>query len=252
MPTITQAMLRRYSARTLEVLNRHLSVSKAIAACEFSVGVSAVEYAASYDAAQRAQAEYARNLNSRTDTFGDVHDKLQAWLPLLRRDVVGVAGRQFGGANNVPTDVVNNVTQLLDLAESHVEGEGGELPYYEMMKTELTEALDLATGGVASSGASAAVVKKLQDETRELAIKFRVDLVAFRAVIRAVLGRTHPDYRQLRSADRTVAEEVAEEEKVDPAASASLRMDMGGISDEPLELDADEDEDAKAEVAVAS
>lgn len=252
MPTITQAMLRRYSARTLEVLNRHKGASMAIAACEFSLGVSAVEYAESYDAAQRAQVEYARTLNSRTDVFDEVNDKLLAWLPLLRRDVVGISARQLGGSRNVHTDIVNRVNQLLELVDSHVEGGGKELPYYEMMKTELTEALAAATGGAESSGDKAANVKALQDRTRELAEVFRIDLVAFRAVIRAVLGRTHPDYRQLRSADRTVAEEVAEEEKVDPAASASLRMDMGGISDEPLELDADEDEDAKAEVAVAS
>ena len=241
MATITQSMLRRFASRSLDVLDRHKDSAGAIAAFQSSLGVTALAYAQAFDAAQQAQASWTRVINSRSGAVLALNEALQSWLPLLRRDVEGIAGRQFGGVRAVVTDAINDVTHLLQLVEAYAAETEEPVDYLDSMRAELLAARAGAQAELDASGASASRVKGLQDETRRAAAAFRVDLVTFRAVIRVVLGRAHPDYRQLRSVDRRGVEEPPEQEAADPTASASLRVGSGGTSDPSLELDGQAD-----------
>lgn len=73
--------------------------------------------------------------------------------------------------------------------------------------------------------------------------------MAFRATLRIVLGRAHPDYQALRNRSK-----ASEDEALDASESQapSPTVAQGGLADEAVEVADEDQDDDTPEVAAAS
>jgi hypothetical protein len=124
------------------------------------------------------------------------------WSGPLERDIEGFDSGVFTRDVKLLFDVLQKAIVL----KQTVEQQGVDLPYRELLLTELSARIDGASGTDESAQTARVAVQEKQREVRELSARFHKELVSFRRTLRAALGSSHIDYQRLRVMSRSPAE----------------------------------------------
>jgi len=191
-------MLRRLAPRCLRVLARHRGKEPGIAAFDASIGVRAPLFITAYDNARRFA---KRRMEERTEAKGSLEDllyKVRIWAPQVARDIEHVIAGEFGENPNVPDDTIGDAKVLIEHVTKRAEEGKEPLPYTEALLEDLGTALARAEAECDEAEAAQAELGALRKQVRETGRALEADLVAFRRVLRTVIGSGHPDYQKLR------------------------------------------------------
>jgi hypothetical protein len=191
-------MLRRLAPRAIRVLARHSPREPGLAAFSTSLAANAPAFIKAYDTVRRWT---KRRMEERAEAQGAVGEllyKLRIWAPQVARDIDHVVASEFGDNPAVADEVINDAKVLMEHVTERA-NEGKEpLPYAEALLEDLGAALARAQAECEQAEAAQADFRAMRIEARELGIALERDLVAFRRVLRTVIGTAHPDYQKLR------------------------------------------------------
>ena len=129
------------------------------------------------------------------------------WSGALARDIEGFDIGDFARDASLTFDVL----RMAIAQKQIVENKGADLPYREVLLTELTASITSASEADSSAKAARVAVQEKQQEIRELSARFHKELVSFRRTVRGALGSRHFDYQRLRVTGRAAAEPPDEE-----------------------------------------
>jgi hypothetical protein len=191
-------MLRRLAPRAIRVHERHRDKEPGLASFDTSLAVNAPAYITVYDDVRR----YAkRRMEERTEAKAETTNlvyKIRIWGPQVARDIEHVQAGEFGENPDVPDDVIGDGKSLVEHATKRAEEGKEPLPYHDQLMEDLGGALAKAEAEWKEAEEAQADFRALRIKVREIGAALEKDLVAFRRVLRTVLGSEHPDYQKLR------------------------------------------------------
>ena len=130
------------------------------------------------------------------------------WSGPLARDLEGFDIGTYTRDAKRAFDVLEKAMSL----RQTVENQGVDLPYRELLLTELITRIDSANEADRSAQAARTALQLKQREVRELSARFHKELVSFRRTVRTVLGSSHIDSQRLRVPGRPALEPPLDEE----------------------------------------
>jgi hypothetical protein len=203
--------VRRLAPASLEVMQRHAG-TPAIAAHAATLVPAASEVLIAIQVLDMLKGRQVALLTESTEQTARLNALMIGWSGLLVSDVASFDLGAYARNANLPFDVVQKAMSLKRLVET----EGADLPYQEVLLTELNARIEGADG---ASKAASAVRVELQDkqrEVRELMATFYKGLVSLRRAARAMLGSNHFDYQRLRATGTAAAASPPSDEGSDP------------------------------------
>jgi hypothetical protein len=123
---------------------------------------------------------------------------IQAWSPLLKRDIPGFDGSIFGDHPEVPDDVIEDGDRMASLIEEHRDPSGNPLAYQKAALDELSPAVQAAMKEWAEAEAADSKYQQSFAAVRAMAEPLQADLVALRRTLGAKAGRADKDFQKLR------------------------------------------------------
>lgn len=231
MPAISTWKLRRLSSRALRVFERRKATEPAIAAFEPTLLPVADAFMEAYDKARAHRMSRAQAMGTGKGAIGELLRKMRAWTGLLARDVTAFQRGEYGDSPKVPDDVIHDAQNLVRVVRNRAD-EGAPLSYQDGLIADLEPAIAAAQAEWGTAGTSSSTQSELLEEARKAADAFNTELIAFRRVLRALIGSSHPDYQKLRSA------RVTSPDADDDEVAASLPDEQ----EAQLEPPADDDE----------
>lgn len=245
MTNLPHWILRRFASRAIHILGRLDLSEPSLALYAKTLGVSAPNYLAAYQAVVAYEIARSRKIKGREAALRILLRKLKTWAAALAKDIA-IDTAVYGDRPKVPEEVVNDTIELLAVLASH-EQEGHEMPFYAGdLRADLEAALEAAQAELTAAGGSHVTLAELRANLKEATVTFQADLVAFRRALRAFFGFSYPDYQRLR-VPRSVKEMT--EDEADPKDEAA-HPDASSVSNESVEVDDDDgDEEAMAEAS---
>lgn len=130
MPTVTpQWKLRRLASRALRIVKRRAPEWPAIAAFLPTLVPKAEGFIAAYDNAAKYQANWKKEMAEGRGAIGILLKAIQAWVPLLKRDIPGFDGSIYGDHPEVPDDVIEDGDRMANVVEEYRDPSGNPLAY---------------------------------------------------------------------------------------------------------------------------
>jgi hypothetical protein len=191
-------MLRRLAPRAIRVLARNSDREPGLASFDTSLGVNAPAYIEAYDTVRRYT---KRRMEERTEAgvaLDELLYKVRIWAPQVARDVEHVVASEFGENPDVPDDTISDAKVLIETVSKRADENKEPLPYTEELLEDLGNALVKAQAEWDEAEAAQADFRAMRIAVRETGVALEKDLVAFRRVLRTILGSEHPDYQKLR------------------------------------------------------
>jgi hypothetical protein len=137
------------------------------------------------------------------------------WSGVLARDIEGFDIGAFARDASLTFDVLRKAIGLRQI----VENKGADLPYREVLLTELSARIDSTSEADTAAKAARVAVQQKQQEIRESSARFHKELVSFRRTLRGALGSRHFDYQRLRVTKRAAEPPDQETEAPETAPS---------------------------------
>lgn len=219
--------LRRLAPRVKRVLERRKGDSPALAAHEATLGPAVTAFIKDYDAASIYEPVWRRESAERASALVTLRQAIQAWVPLVQRDVVGFDGQDLV-SSRVPDDVIEGGNRLYDIVTDYRDAAGQPLAYQAACLSALDQALKAATKEIAEAEVADVTYQGLQAAVRASAATFDQGLIAFRRTLGAVVGRSDRDYQKLRAERAQVAD--AEDDATAPPASTPIPSAPAGTT----------------------
>lgn len=120
--------------------------------------------------------------------------------------------------SNVPEDAIAQARDLEQRVDAHTR-DTGDAAYVQSLLAPLGAAIATAEAAARSCYGAETLAQHARDELRDLAHRLDSKLIAFRSILRSVIGPAHGDYRKLRSASsRQPTDKDAEPTAVDVSA----------------------------------
>lgn len=216
--TIAKWMLRRLAPRALRVMKRRAASLPVVAAHMAQLGPQAEAYVAAYERAVKYAVAMRREMGEGRTAVTALQTQMQAWVPLLLRDVPGFDGRLYGDKPAVPDDVLEDGERLLSVIDEGRTAKGEALPYRRQALEAVGPALGAAIKEWAAAEAADREYQKVYSDMRALADGLQRELVILRLTLLAEGGCKDKDYQKLRAERAGYPDE--EDDPTAPVASA--------------------------------
>ena len=159
----------------------------------------ALSYRQAHAAVRDATRErYAAFERART-TLEQLHERNGVWIDLLMHDDPSVGIAPFQGTPGRPRSVLTDADRLLELLGST------QRPYADAAVAELQAARDAASEARTQARSALNQERTLRTQARTLAGALQHELIAYRRMLRKLLGSSHSDYQLLRRKPTTNA-----------------------------------------------
>jgi hypothetical protein len=153
------------------------------------------------------------------ESIAELNQRLRACLVLVRRTAPEYDLGQIDGTVDRPDRLMANAQQVIDLLAA-VQSDG--------VTEALRQALSKAAVDWAAARQARADLQNEQARVREHAVAFHRELVAFRDVMRHLLGSHNHDYQLLRSSHARNQEDIEETvEEIEDDATADTSPSNG-------------------------
>jgi hypothetical protein len=190
---------RRLASRASRIVKRRAAGSSVVAAFLDTLVPKAEAYIAAYDKTAKYQASWKKEMAEGRSAIAFLVKLMQAWLPLLKRDVPGFNGGIYGDKPDVPDDVIEDGERLLSVIDEFRDNKGNPLTYQKAALDALTPAVQAAIKEWSEAEAADAEYQRSFADVRALADPLQQDLVALRRSLLATAGRNDKDYQKLRA-----------------------------------------------------
>jgi hypothetical protein len=203
----SQWMLDRLAERTPEVVQRNEGKSELIAGFGATVAATAVEYRTQYASVTLLEKDVRRRTADAKPHVEALSAAASGWvLPLSEHlgnfDVLPLT------RTDVPTDVTTQAERLIEHMRFATTGPETVLPYADQMVAHLQPLIESATQAHRAQQDALVELQERRRQLRLIGARFEDELIAFRRVLKKVLGPTHRDYKYL-SPRRTRRDEAA-------------------------------------------
>lgn len=213
----TQWKTRRLGARAIKVYHRHSGVSGSIAAYGGSLVPSAEAYIAAYDAATRYRASWRIEMDEGKGAMKALESAIKAWLPHIARELPGIDISTLADRPTVPEDLIEDGIRASE-ALGEIKAADGSVPAWASAGSAEVLAKSQAAEKETDEAADAdAKLSDLLATVRKNGAALQADLTLFRQTLRAVLGRSHPDFQKLRAEKATAKDEDDDPNAPQPA-----------------------------------
>jgi len=200
MATVTpQWKLRRLAPRAIRIVKRRSPDSKVIATFAQTAVPKAEAYMSTYDRSMKYHANWKREMEEGRTAIARLLKQIQAWSPLLKRDVPGFEGSVYGDQPVVPDDVIEDGERMASVIDEFRDGKGNPLAYQKEALEQLGPVLEAATKEWTEAEAADSEHQKLLASVRDMADDLQKDLIALRRCLLIAVGRSDRDYQKLRS-----------------------------------------------------
>lgn len=233
-PNTPRWKLRRLASRVLRVHARNRNLEPGLAAFDESITRSAPEYAAAFDELRRLLASHGEELDEGKAAIAALVHKLRIWAPIVARDVDRISASDFGDNPEVPDDVINDARSLIEHVTGRTDDGKPPLSYADALVADLGAVLAAAEKEWGEADDYQWGLGTARKKVRETGARFERDLIAYRRVLRQVIGREATDYQKLR------AERARTPDADDDAVAASLPSGSSDPEDAELELPPEE------------
>jgi hypothetical protein len=200
--TIPKWMLRRLAPRALRVMKRRAVSLPAVAAHMAQLGPQAESYVAAYERAVKYAVAMRREMGEGRTAVTALQTQMQAWVPLLLRDVPGFDGSLYGEKPAVPDDVLEDGERLLSVIHEGRTAQGQPLPYRRQALEAVGPTLGAAIKEWAAAEAADREYQKVYSDLRALADGLQRELVVLRLTLLAEGGCKDKDYQKRRLSRR--------------------------------------------------
>ncbi len=190
--------LRRLAPRAKRVHARRCNESPVLIAYSKSLPAKVDAFIAGYDAAAKYENTWRREMREGKGAVAALVKVVRGWLPLLVRDVPDFDASTFADKPDVPDDVLEDGSRLLDVIDAALGEDGKPLEYKDPAVQSLTAALAAANKEWSEAEAADATYQKLLKETRATGAVLDIELQAFRRSLAQVAGRGDKDFQKLR------------------------------------------------------
>jgi hypothetical protein len=201
MPTLhtAQWLLRRLASRCIRVHARQRHKSPGLAAFDNTLPVFATRYMELFDALrQRAKVRKAKHHQGKR-AIAKLLQTMRIWTPVVARDIRAVRTSEFGMSASVPDDVLRDAKELARYAVAHRDRAGNPLSYAQTLEQDIGAAIAIAEAQWDEAEEAQESYGALREELVEAGVSLQTELVAYRKTLKAVIGRTSPDYMKLRT-----------------------------------------------------
>jgi len=182
----------------VRIVNRRATESPAVTAFLATLLSNANAYIAAYDGATKYQSSRKKEMDEGRDAVAALLKVMQAWLPLLKRDIPGFDGGIYGDNPEVPDDVIEDGERLASVIDEFRDKAGNPLAYQKAALDALAATLQAAVKEWAEAEAADAQYQRSYAVVRATADSLQQDLVALRRTLLATFGRNDKDYLKLR------------------------------------------------------
>jgi hypothetical protein len=228
MPSASLWKLRRLAGRTVRVIDRRKISSTAIAAYERTTVPEARAFMQAYDEAARYGGTFRKEMAEGRNAVGVLLRKMQAWVPLVARDVSGFLAAEFGDQPSVPDDVIDDADRFHVIVDLHRNAAGEPLAYRDAALAEIGPAMEAAAREWSEAETADKRYQDLLQTVRAAAAAFDTDLKALRRTLCAIASRNDKDFQKLRAARAGAADE-----EDDPAAPPAGTITPAGPGTPP-------------------
>lgn len=192
---IPMSRLPRAADRATHAWQAHRGKETTLDAQGATMAAAAEQFRASQTAHQDSMTQAALKRAERTMAI----ERLQ---PIRRRALSAAAelpGFDTTGFNDssVPEDVLAQAREIRARIESRTR-EGTTLPYAPQLLTSLIAATEAAEIAIRAAYQAETLAQQTRDDQRRSAVLLDDKLIAFRNILRTVIGSKHRDYRMLR------------------------------------------------------
>ena len=199
--------LRRLAPRTIRVIERRGSEHPAVQAYASTLVPKAEAFVAAYDASKKYESRWKSEMEEGKGAVADVLKVIQAWLPLVQRDVPGFDGSSYGDRPTVPDDVLEDGGRLFDEVHDYVDGNGAALAFRDPFLQDLEPKLQAAAKEWKEAEGADTEFQSILAKVRATAEAFDTELQGFRKTLTAVVGRRDKDFQKLRAQKAQVRDE---------------------------------------------
>lgn len=200
MPTVTpQWMLRRLASRAVRIVKRRAQESPVIAAYLQTTVPKAEAFMEAYDRCHKYEANWKKEMREGRGAVAALLKQIQAWIPLVGRDVPGFEGGSYGDRPRVPDDVIEDGTRLAAVIEEFRDAADQPLSYQKEALAGLGTALQAAAKEWGEAEASDHQYQVLFAAARASAEALQAELVPLRRTLMASVGRSDKDFQKLRA-----------------------------------------------------
>jgi hypothetical protein len=187
----------RLAPASITVCERHAD-NPAIASHVSKVVPAANRVLSALPGLEQLKMDQVKLVQASKQQTAELNDRMVYWLGPVARDLEGFDIGAFTRDAKRPFDVLQKGTVLKQI----VEQQGVDLPYRELLLTELTARIDSTREADQAAQAARVAVQQKQAEIRQRSAEFHKELVSFRRTVRGALGSNHYDYQRLRVTGR--------------------------------------------------
>ncbi len=197
--TTPQWKLRRLAPRAVRILKRRAGASPAVGAHMATVGPQAETYTAAYDRAVKYATTWKKEMEEGRTAVAALLKQIQAWVPLLLRDVPGFDGSVYGDKPGVPDDVLEDGERLLSVIDEARTAKGEQLSYRQQALAVLDPLVKAAVKEWGEAEAADKEYQSVMASLRTQADELQRSLVSLRHTLLIEVGRKDKDYQKLRA-----------------------------------------------------
>jgi hypothetical protein len=181
---------------------------KAIDAFEQALIDAITLFTGTYDRLRLLEVARATELALGKAAVNDLHKVLRSFIGLVsaNRNLEGFDASDYGDSPDVMDDVINDAKSFVQVVEEHKE----QIPSADLILQEVGAALAIAETEWSEAMNLRQEYQALIEENRTNAQALHELLIAFRATLRATIGRANPAYQSLRA--KTISRTVLEPE----------------------------------------
>jgi hypothetical protein len=214
------------------VIQRQRSVHPAVEAIAEPTLAAAAVFSSTYDAARTQQPHTTREITELEGALATLRRTTQAWMGPLASAVPTISVSDFANADRTPKGIIADAKRMLELVRAYQAEANEPLPFAEALIADLSAKVEIAEKEYRDMGELTSSQAELRNEARIAARKLHRQLVGLRRSLRAVLGRSHPDYRALRTQSRS----TQAEQELDDDQDAEIDNDLedGNAPDTPI------------------
>jgi hypothetical protein len=236
-PRVSQRKLRGLSDVIPAVIERQRGVHPALEALAGPTLAANEVFISRYDASRTQHPHAAREIEEFEAAVTPLRRATQAWMGPLVAAVPTITVSSFSNSSRSPKGIISDAKRMIELVQQHQASASEPLPFADALIADLTEKLEVAEKEFGDVGEIVSAQAELRNEARIAAGNLHRQLVGLRRSLRALIGRTHPDYRALLL--RTRSPRVEEEAEENPNAEIDDDAENGDTETTNTESDAE-------------
>ena len=205
MPSRTQQMIRRDINRLKDTIERNKETHKSLAAIHSIVSSAAESVNKTWQTYQGNAVVGDKERGERNESIKIVLDWIQSWRPIMLMLIPGASSniRQLPPTGATPDDVIRVAEDMVEL----INGNPGAESFREEALNALEEKIDAARKETSEASAAWPAEAAARQAFSGACRSANDILIPGTDAIRAIFGRTSPEYKQFIARDRASGEE---------------------------------------------